>query len=121
LLPLVYGQPTGWINNIYRPVRKIAHDLDETLGPNATVISLVDGAFSSFYYPNEKRYPPILLSDFEVLQSINGQCLSLKKDIIKQYQVRAVVSFVGQDICSDVVERVVEYPGSNMQLTIIAR
>jgi hypothetical protein len=118
LLPVVYGETTGWINNIYKPYRKIAKNLNEILGPNSTVISLVDGAVGLFYYPEREPSAPI---NFDILQGSNGQCLSLKNDTLKQYKIRAVISFVEQNICSDIVEQVIKYPGSNVQLTIIAR
>ncbi len=120
LLPIVYGDSTGWINNIYRPVRKIARDLDEILGPGSTIISFIDGSFRTFYFPEDSRYSPINLSHFEVVQNGNGQCLSLNNSLIKQYKIRAVVSYVDQNICSDIVEKVVEYSGSNLHLTILA-
>ena len=56
LLPVAYGETTGWINNIYRPLRKTARDLDETLGPQSTTVSLIDGALGIFYYPSEEGY-----------------------------------------------------------------
>ena len=121
MLPVFYGETTGWINNIYRPVRKIARDLDGLLGPDSTIISLIDGSFRTFYYPEDKRYPPISLSNLDVPQSGIGKCYSLNTELIKQYKLRAIVSYKDQIVCPNIVEKVVEYPGSNLHLTILSR
>jgi 4-amino-4-deoxy-L-arabinose transferase-like glycosyltransferase len=120
LVSAVWGENLGWINNIYRPLRKIVGTLNDNLGSNGKYLSLVDGALTLYYYPDESRSLDGT-SHLKIRQDKNGRCFWLPADVIKANKLRAVVSYVNQDICPELVEVVNQYPGSNLQLTILKR
>lgn len=114
-----WSEPLGWVNNIYRPLRKIAMTLDQTLKPNEKYISLIDGALSLYYYPNEEQaVSGVTPSSSNETSQV--QCLWLPQETIKTYRIRAIVSYTDQTVCPELIEKEIRYPGSNLLVTLLA-
>lgn len=122
LISLFWAEPLGWINNIYRPMNEIAKVLDSKLGPNSKYLSLIDTSFYRFYYPEPEgsRYLPVESAMPETRKNPDGfPCLWMSWDTIKANKIRAVVSYTNQSVCSELIGEVINYPGSNLKLTLI--
>ena len=117
LVSITWGENLGWINNIYRPMHKIANTLDENLGPNGKFISIIDGALVLYYFPDETK--SINSQLVEIQQESTEPCLWMSLDTVKSNKIRAVVSYANQTVCPEIVGEVINYPGSNLKLTLL--
>lgn len=119
LVSAVWGE-TLWRNNVVRPVHAIAADLEASLQPDDRFIVLSDGALPLYYFP-DNRYlnsPPIV-SDRD--PTTHRACLRLTRREDQCPTVRAAVSWTEQDFCSDQVETVLRYPGSDLKVMLLHR
>jgi hypothetical protein len=118
LLHATWGA-TLWRNNVVRPLDAISRDLQAVLGPDDRFIVLSDGALPLYYFPDQRylSLPPLASDRDPVTQR---PCTSLVGPPDQRGRVRAAVSWTDQSFCSDEIERVLRYPGSDLKVTLFS-
>jgi hypothetical protein len=117
LLEATFGQMI-WQNNIDRPVHEIAADLGQALGPQDRFVVLIDGAIPLYYF-RDPRYLSQSPS-FDPGTVRERGCLRWRSRPDATL-VRAAVSSTAESFCPELVERVIRYPDSRLQVTVLAR
>lgn len=108
-----------WQNNVDRPMVPIARDLRAILGPNDRFIVLTDGALHIYYFRDPRFVTAPTIQRVSSTGTQVEPCLMFTPLTRNGSPIRAAVSFVGQDFCPDITEKVIRYEGSRMQVTIL--